>query len=61
MLYLKPGVAYKPTYPPDMMPYDGGSVTESRLMSEDLLARQAAQMEIEDVEGERHDVIGSAT
>lgn len=44
-----------------MMPHEGGSMTGSGLMSEDLLARQAAQMEIEDVEGERHNVVESAT
>lgn len=60
MLYLKPGVAYKPTYPPELMPEEGGSVPGSGLMSEDLIARQAAQMQIEDVEGQRHDVTGSS-
>ncbi|KAF2487428.1 acyl-CoA N-acyltransferase [Neohortaea acidophila] len=61
VLYLKPGIPYKPTYPPEMMPEDGGGgggdpLHESAgLMSEDLMARQAAQMRIENVEGERHD------
>lgn len=63
VLYLKPGIPYKPTYPPEMMPEDGGGgggdpLHESAgLMSEDLMARQAAQMRIENVEGERHDVM----
>lgn len=52
MLYLKPGVAYKPTYPPEMVPEEGTPMPPpSGLMSEDLLARQAAQMEIRDGRG----------
>lgn len=60
MLYLKPGIPYKPTYPPEMMPEDGGGDPLNEpagLMSEDLMVRQAAQMRIENVEGERHDVM----
>jgi hypothetical protein len=30
-------------------------------MDEDLFARQAAQMRIQDVEGERHDVLGGGS
>ncbi len=56
ILYLKPGIPYKPTYPPEMMPEDHGSIQNSGLMSEDLLTRQAEQMQIEDVHDERHDM-----
>ena len=58
VLYLKPGVSYKQTYPPEMVPDEGAPISGSGLMSEDLLARQAAQREIRDVQGERHDVTG---
>lgn len=59
ILYLKPGIPYKPTYPPE---YQGPEYQENYggagLMNEDLLQRQAAQMQIEDVEDERHDISG---
>ena len=45
VLYLKPDIPYKPTYPPEYAPEDisprGG------LMEEDLFARQAAQLSLE--------------
>ncbi|KAK5168819.1 N-alpha-acetyltransferase 30 [Saxophila tyrrhenica] len=57
ILYLKPGIPYKHTYPPEYGgPSDGGG-----LMDEDLVARQAAQLQLEDVEGETHDVTGGNT
>ena len=58
VLYLKPGVAYTPTYPPEMVQEEDGSVVGSGLTSEDLLARQATQMQIEDIHSEKHDVTG---
>jgi N-alpha-acetyltransferase 30 len=54
VLYLKPGIPYKPTVRPE---YQGPQhEAGDGLMGEDLLVRQAAQMRIEDIEGERHDV-----
>jgi N-alpha-acetyltransferase 30 len=63
LLYLKPGVAYKPTYPPEYLSNEGGydpsgQVQGQSLMSEDLLVRQAAQLEIEDVQNERFTIVG---
>lgn len=61
VLYLKPGIPYKPTYPPeylDQQSPDGAGPSGAGLMDEDLFARQAAQMRIQDVEGERHDIFG---
>lgn len=63
MLYLKPGNPYKPTYPPE---YDGSNyydapATGAGLMDEDLFARQAAQMQVENVEGEKHDILGRSS
>nr|POE75785.1 n-alpha-acetyltransferase 30 [Quercus suber] len=58
LLYLKPGIPYKPTFLPELgAPSDGGDGVQG-MMSEDLLARQAAQMHVEDVHGERHNVRG---
>lgn len=62
VLYLKPGIPYKPTYPPEYMPEspDGpasGQASGAGLMDEDLFARQAAQLRIQDVEDERHDIL----
>lgn len=71
ILYLKPGIPYQPTYPPDYAidaaagesgggeggPYGGGGFPPVRL-EEDLIERQAANMRIEDVHGERFDVRG---
>ncbi|KAK3710002.1 N-alpha-acetyltransferase 30 [Vermiconidia calcicola] len=56
VLYLKPGIPYKPTYPPEYMGEDAAQPSGAGLMDEDLLARQAAQMQIEDVEGEKHSI-----
>jgi hypothetical protein len=66
VLYLKPGIPYKPTYPPEYMPEspDGpgpGHASGAGLMDEDLFARQAAQLRIQDVEGERHDIRGGSS
>lgn len=61
MLYLKPGIPQKPTYPPEYesQPYDDAGIPSGAgLMDEDLVARQTAQMRVEDVEGERHRVMG---
>lgn len=55
ILYLKPGIPYKPTYPPDYPPPEGDDVQD--MMSEHLIQRQAAQLKIEDVHGQRHDVM----
>ena len=54
VLYLKGGIPYRPTYPPDYPPMPGGdsgfpsSSTGAGLMEEDLVARQAAQSRIAD-------------
>ncbi len=57
VLYLKPGIPYQPTYPPEYGgPADGGG--GAGLLEEDLFARQATQLQLEDVESERHDVTG---
>jgi peptide alpha-N-acetyltransferase len=58
ILYLKPGIPWRPTYPPDYpMPASGPAATQGHgLMGEDLYARQAAQVQIEDVYGEQFDV-----
>ncbi|KAK4548727.1 N-alpha-acetyltransferase 30 [Oleoguttula mirabilis] len=58
ILYLKPGIPYKPTFPPDYPPLSPSEQGQG-LMDEDLIARQAALMRIEDVRGETHDVTGS--
>lgn len=62
VLYLKPGIPFKPTYPPEYMaqsPDGTGSASGAGLMDEDLFARQAAQMRIHDGVDERRDVTGS--
>jgi len=73
ILYLKSGIPYQPTYPPDYAALDhdaavaaagesgGGGGTYGRIagrQQEDLIERQASQMRIEDVHGEQHDVLG---
>ena len=75
ILYLKPGIPQRPTYPPDFPPgaqdpltgevssgpgvgSQGGPVPGQGLMGEDLLARQVAQMRVQDVYDERFDVRG---
>ncbi|KAK5124567.1 hypothetical protein LTR85_001784 [Meristemomyces frigidus] len=59
ILYLKPGIPYKPTYPPDYPPMSPSEQGRG-LMDEDLFARQAAQMRMEEVRGEKHDVTGGS-
>lgn len=67
ILYLKPGIPYMTTYSPEYGgPMDYGEAGELGygggggigLGEEDLIERQVAQMRIEDVYGERHDVRG---
>lgn len=59
VLYLKPGIPYKPTYPPEYPgPEYGAHSGGAGLMDQDLMERQAAQMRIEDVDGEKLDVSG---
>lgn len=62
ILYLKPGVPNKPTYPPDYgMPMsDPSAVQGNGLMSEDLVERQAAQVQVEEVYGEKFDISQAA-
>jgi peptide alpha-N-acetyltransferase len=62
ILYLKPGIASKPTYPPDYgMPMSDPAAMQGRgLLGEDLYARQAAQAQIEDVYGEKFDISKAA-
>lgn len=55
ILYLKPGIPYKPTYPPDYPPPECDDMQD--MLSEDLIERQAAQLQIEDVHGQRHDPV----
>ena len=57
VLYLKEGIPYQPTYPPE---WGDGATQGQGLGEEDLMARQAAGLRIEDVEGERFDVTGSS-
>lgn len=68
LLYLKPGIPWKPTYPPEYAPMDGeeeyyyGMPNEDPvrgLMSEDLTERQAAQMQAEDINRLRYGPTGS--
>lgn len=59
ILYLKPGIPYKPTYPPDYPPPEGDNV--QGLMGEDLIQRQAAQLQIEDVHGQRQDLLQASS
>ena len=60
VLYLKPGIPFKPTYPPDSPPLTGepGTDANQAQLSEDLFARQAAQLRIEDSYDERADITG---
>lgn len=58
VLYLKPGVASKPTYPPEMLPPEDTPGGGAGLMSEDLVVRQRAQMDVQGASEERRDVIG---
>ena len=60
VLYLKPGIPYRSTYPPEYLPEYEVDASGSGLMSEDLMTRQAAQIQLEDVENERHDITGSS-
>lgn len=57
VLYLKEGIPYRPTYPPEWG--DGMAQQGQGLGEDDLVARQAAGLRIEDVEHERFDVTGS--
>lgn len=62
ILYLKPGIPYKATYPPEYPPdhhYHDLQNNGSESMEADLIARQAAQLQIEDVHNVTHDVRGS--
>lgn len=56
ILYLKPGIPFVHTYPPEE---DPSAMQGHGLMDEDLYARQSAQSSIEDVYGERFDIRGS--
>ncbi|KAK4497869.1 hypothetical protein PRZ48_010524 [Zasmidium cellare] len=59
ILYLKPGIPYKPTYPPDYPHMEGDDAQNPAqgLLGEDLIQRQAAQLQIEEVHGQRHDLL----
>ena len=58
VLYLKPGISSKPTYPPDYgMPLSDPAIMQGHgLLGEDLYARQKTQVQIEDVYGEKFDI-----
>lgn len=61
VLYLREGIPLLPTYPPEWG--DGaaqGQAQGGQLGEEDLVARQAAGLRVEDVERERFDVTGSS-
>ena len=67
ILYLKPGIPYQPTYPPEYPPMEGeeqyyqgmpGNASAQGMMQEDLIERQAAQMRVEDVYGQQHNPMG---
>jgi hypothetical protein len=62
ILYLKPGISSKPTYPPDygMSVSDPAAMQGHGLLGEDLFARQATQVQIEDVCGEKFDISKAA-
>lgn len=60
ILYLKPGISSKPTYAPEYgMPASDPGATQG-VMGEDLYARQATQVQIEDVYGEKFDISKAA-
>ncbi|EME42605.1 GNAT family acetyltransferase like protein [Dothistroma septosporum NZE10] len=67
ILYLKPGIPYVKTYPPDYGgPMDYGEAEEvghggGKMGSgeQELIERQTAQLRIQDAYGERHDVRGN--
>lgn len=60
ILYLKPGIPFKTTFPPDYgMPVSDPAAAQG-LIGEDLYARQAAQAQIEDVHGEQFDITKAA-
>lgn len=63
VLYLKPGIPYKPTYPPDYPPnYPPAEDDDVQdMMSEDLIQRQAAQLQIEDVHGQKHNLLQTSS
>jgi len=55
ILYLKPGIPYKATYPPEY-PYpegDGSNPQQRVPMDEDLIQRQAARLHIQDVHDQK--------
>ncbi|CZT14488.1 related to N-acetyltransferase [Ramularia collo-cygni] len=64
ILYLKPGIPYQSTYPPDYGMETGEEAyygaNAGREGEEDSIERRAAQMKIEDVHGEHYDVRGSS-
>ena len=67
LLYLKAGIPYKPTFPPEYPPLDPGEAQpghqgpEDGRSDEETIQSQAALMSITDVHGERHDVRGGGT
>ncbi|KAK3670657.1 N-alpha-acetyltransferase 30 [Recurvomyces mirabilis] len=59
ILYLKPGIPYKVTYPPEY-PYpegDGSTPHQQGPLDEDLIQRQAAQLDIQDIHDQRFNLI----
>ncbi|KXT10397.1 hypothetical protein AC579_7848 [Pseudocercospora musae] len=67
ILYLKPGVPHKPTYPPDYPPMDPAEAayynpqSAQALMHEDLMHRQAAQLRLVESHHERPNIMDSQT
>ncbi|TKA77532.1 hypothetical protein B0A55_02260 [Friedmanniomyces simplex] len=57
LLYLKPGIPYKPTFPPEFPAESGGGQGQG-WMDEVLVERQVVRTGVEDVYGERFDVAG---
>ena len=65
LLYLKPGIPLKPTYPPEPPPMDAAeaeayaksTATGFEPIAEDQIVRQTAQMQIVDVHGETHQIM----
>ncbi|KAK4574167.1 N-alpha-acetyltransferase 30 [Recurvomyces mirabilis] len=60
ILYLRPGIPYKATYPPEYSyPEGDDSVPQQQgHMDEDLIQRQAAQLDIQDIDDQRFNLTG---
>jgi hypothetical protein len=58
VLYLKPGIPFRQTFPPEYPPIDPLEASYyATAFQDDALAQQAAQMQIEDVYGQSHNPV----